>query len=79
MLSVCLPLPHSQEGESPSVPHFVHTCSILCGKSTKTKCLVSFELRSEEVRACFLAAAAEHHFKVGVGSLLDFAFGLFLL
>eukprot|EP00983_Pelagomonas_calceolata_P021912 687339-Pelagomonas_calceolata.AAC.2 len=53
-----------QEGQSPSIPHFVKACSILCGSSKReTKCLVSFELRSEEVKNQFLQAVAEHSLK----------------
>jgi len=52
------------EGQSPSIPHFVKACSILCGSSKReTKCLVSFELRSEEVKNQFLQAVAEHSLK----------------
>ena len=44
----CFPLRGlMQEGESPSTPHFIRTCHGLCGDSTR--CLVSFELRSNQV------------------------------
>ncbi|KAF5825992.1 putative methyltransferase-domain-containing protein [Dunaliella salina] len=52
------------EGQSPSIPHFVKACSILCGSNAReTKCLVSFELRSEEVKHQFLQAVAENKMK----------------
>ncbi|GAX73872.1 hypothetical protein CEUSTIGMA_g1322.t1 [Chlamydomonas eustigma] len=44
------------EGESPSTEHFIRTCHGLCGESTR--CLVSFELRSNQVKSVFLKEAA---------------------
>lgn len=43
------------DGASPSTPAFVATCKGLCGP--RTRCLVAFERRSPEVRACFLEEA----------------------
>jgi hypothetical protein len=44
-----------QDGQSPSTPAFVETCAGLCGPATR--CLVSFERRAPEVRACLIQEA----------------------
>ena len=44
-----------QDGQSPSTPAFVETCAGLCGPVTR--CLVSFERRAPEVRACLIQEA----------------------
>lgn len=44
-----------QDGKSPSTPAFVQTCAGLCGPDTR--CLVAFERRAPEVRACLLEEA----------------------
>ncbi|PNH12810.1 hypothetical protein TSOC_000233, partial [Tetrabaena socialis] len=46
-----------QEGTSPSTPHFIRTCAMLCGPTTR--CLVCFELRSSEVQRVFLEEASK--------------------
>lgn len=51
-----------QEGTSPSTPHFITTCALLCGPATR--CLVCFELRSSEVQRVFLEEAAKAFSKV---------------
>ncbi|GFR43932.1 hypothetical protein Agub_g5070 [Astrephomene gubernaculifera] len=51
-----------QEGTSPSTPHFVRTCALLCGPTTR--CLVCFELRSSEVRRVFEQEAGRAFEKV---------------
>ncbi len=51
-----------QEGTSPSTPHFISTCALLCGPATR--CLVCFELRSSEVQRVFLEEAAKAFSKV---------------
>ncbi|KAK9815244.1 hypothetical protein WJX72_000525 [[Myrmecia] bisecta] len=43
------------EGETPDSNHFVKACAGLC--SAKTRCLVTFETRSDELRQGFLTAA----------------------
>lgn len=53
-----------QEGTSPSTPHFIHTCAMLCASSDKARCLVSFELRSSLVKSTFLEEAAKAFNKV---------------
>lgn len=47
---------HTQDGQTPSVPDFVAACAGLCTSSTK--CLVSFETRSSELRQAFLSEAS---------------------
>ncbi len=47
----------AQEGQSPSTPHFVRTCAILCSGARAPTCLVSFELRSQQVKSVFLHEA----------------------
>lgn len=44
-----------QDGQSPSTPAFVETCAGLC--SPATRCLVAFERRAPEVRACLIQEA----------------------
>ncbi|GIL70834.1 hypothetical protein Vretimale_3918 [Volvox reticuliferus] len=51
-----------QEGASPSTPHFVRTCALLCGPTTR--CLVCFELRSSEVQRVFVEEASKAFNKV---------------
>ncbi|GLC37860.1 hypothetical protein PLESTB_001483900 [Pleodorina starrii] len=51
-----------QEGTSPSTPHFVRTCALLCGPATR--CLVCFELRSSEVQRVFVEEASKAFAKV---------------
>eukprot|EP00798_Chlamydomonas_sp_ICE-L_P020002 gene20002-26715_t len=50
------------EGLSPSTSHFIRTCHGLC--SASTRCLVSFELRSNEVKGTFLGEARRAFAKV---------------
>ena len=45
------------QGTGPSTPAFVRTCAGLCHAGTR--CLVSFELRSEVVKQQFLAEAGK--------------------
>lgn len=45
------------EGVSPSTEHFIRACHGLC--SSNTKCLVSFELRSKQVKSTFLSEATK--------------------
>ncbi|KAI3433337.1 hypothetical protein D9Q98_003155 [Chlorella vulgaris] len=51
-----------QDGKSPSTAAFVETCAGLCGPSTR--CLVSFERRAPEVRACLLEEAKKRFRRV---------------
>lgn len=51
-----------QDGKSPSTPAFVETCAGLCGP--KTRCLVSFERRAPEVRACLIQEAGKRFKRV---------------
>ncbi|KAG2439293.1 hypothetical protein HXX76_004652 [Chlamydomonas incerta] len=51
-----------QEGTSPSTPHFVNTCALLCGPTTR--CLVCFELRSSEVQRVFVEESKKAFAKV---------------
>ncbi|GIL46802.1 hypothetical protein Vafri_3682, partial [Volvox africanus] len=50
------------EGTSPSTAHFVRTCALLCGPTTR--CLVCFELRSSEVQRVFVEEASRAFEKV---------------
>lgn len=51
-----------QDGKSPSTPAFVETCAGLCGPSTR--CLVAFERRAPEVRACLIEEAKKRFKRV---------------
>jgi hypothetical protein len=53
----------TQDGESPSIPHFVQALYGLC--SSRTKCYVSSEHRSSEVRSGFVEQAQKLFSKVG--------------
>lgn len=52
------------EGASPSTRHFIWTCHRLFN-SPGTRCLVSFELRSQQIKESFLSEGAKafHHVK----------------
>ncbi|EFJ45363.1 hypothetical protein VOLCADRAFT_94143 [Volvox carteri f. nagariensis] len=62
LLGLCRPRWGRGEGTSPSTPHFVRTCALLCGPITR--CLVCFELRSSEVQRVFVEEASKAFAKV---------------
>jgi hypothetical protein len=58
--------PAAQDGDSPSVPHFIRALHGLCGPATR--CYVSSEHRSSDVRSGFVELAQRTFSQVWAGA-----------